>query len=90
MKVLWIVLPLGSEQQNKPCRGFSHLHIKTEAIVKKEGPEMLALVEPGLASSSEENTDKNTSPPPPHLMVPVDLRKDLGGECYLLLLLDTC
>ncbi len=51
---------------------------------------MLALVEPGLASSSEENTDKNTSPPPPHLMVPVDLRKDLGGECYLLLLLDTC
>ncbi len=34
----------------------------------------------GPASSNEEDPDEE--PPPPHLMVPVDLRKGLGGEGY--------
>jgi hypothetical protein len=42
---------------------------------------MLASAALGPALSSEEDTDKD-SPPPPHLMVPVDLRKGSGGEGY--------
>ncbi len=34
----------------------------------------------GQASPSEEATDKDASPPPLYLMVPVDLRKGSGCE----------
>ncbi len=36
----------------------------------------------GPALPSEEVTNKDVSPPPPHLIMPVDLRKGLGGERY--------
>ncbi len=41
----------------------------------------LASVVLGTALSKEEDTD-NDSPLPPHLMVPVDIRKGLGGKGY--------
>ncbi len=42
----------------------------------------LSLAALGLASPSEE--DSNEVPPPLHLMVPVDLRKGLGGKSFYL------
>ncbi len=43
----------------------------------------LASVALGPALPSKEDTDEEASPSPPHLMVPVDLRKGSGDEgCY--------
>jgi hypothetical protein len=43
---------------------------------------MLALAALGPASPSEEDTNKDASLPPLHLIVPVDLCKGSGGEGY--------
>jgi hypothetical protein len=84
MQVLWKVWPLGPGQRNKPYEVFRRLCVKTEAIVKREGPLTLASVALGLALLSKEDTDNGTLPSLPHLMVPVDLHKDSSDEGYYL------
>jgi hypothetical protein len=52
-----------------------------EAVGKRESPVTLSSAALGPASSSEKDPNEDT-PPPSHLMVPVDLRKGSGGEGY--------
>jgi hypothetical protein len=75
MQVLQKVWPLGPGLQKEPCKGFPHFCIETKAVRKKEGPVTLALVALDPALPSKEDTNEGALPPPPHLIVPVDLRK---------------
>jgi hypothetical protein len=75
---------LGPKLQNQPSYKFRSLArrslVKTEVVGKKESPVTLSSAVLGPASSNKEDPDED--PPPPHLMVPVDLQKGSGGEGY--------
>jgi hypothetical protein len=73
---------LGLGLQNKPCREFRRLGIKTEAVRKRQSAVTLASAARGPALPSKEDTDKDTSQPPLHLMVPMDLCEGSGGNSY--------
>ncbi len=54
-------------------------------VGKREGPVTLASATLGQASPSQEAPDSDSgddAPPPPHLMVAVDLRKGSEGKRY--------
>jgi hypothetical protein len=73
---------LGPRLQSELLWGFCRLRVEAEAVGKREGPVTLSSSALGPTSSSEEDTDEDVSQPPPHLMVPVDLRIGSGNEKY--------
>jgi hypothetical protein len=82
MQLLQNVWSLGPGLQNKPCRGFRHLYVKTKVVGKRKGLVTYASAALDLASSTEEDTDEDTSPSLSHLMALVDLREGSGGKGY--------
>jgi hypothetical protein len=73
---------IGPRTAKRTLWRFLPLCAKTETIRKREDPVTLASAALCPASPNEENTDKDTSLAPPHLKVPVELRKGLSGKGF--------